>query len=319
MKTVSSGLAAALAENPSTLAICWLVEGKDGRLIAGTEHDKDIDVSAYGSVDLSGVYSSVTGITASSVRSTADLSVDNMEVDGMLSAIFSNYEMSAEDIDAGIYDNAQVTLFLVDWSDPSTGYLILRRGNIGDITRTAEGKYTTELRGLTQRLSQVFIRTMEVNCDADLGDSRCGITLTSTPGSVVAAYSRRIVEVDVTLDSPSFPLQGGRLVFTTGANAGYTREIKVNGTGDSPPTIEVFEEFPADIEAGDEFVLWPGCDKSILTCKNVYDNVVQFRGYAVFTPTLNSQIAGPWKAHSPQEVAESNGNIFVSGPSPWPN
>ena len=41
-----------------------------------------------------------------------------------------------------------------------------------------------------------------------------------------------------------------------------------------------------DIAAGDTYTLAPGCDKSLETCRDVYANVVNFRGFPHVPGTL---------------------------------
>ena len=136
------------------------------------------------------------------------------------------------------------------WStrtDPDLYQLVLRTGWIGNITRTAEGEYKTELRGLTQALSQGIVRTYGVGCDAELGDARCTVdmtpfTTTSTrrdrdqparSSTTAGAAARRI----------SDRCPAGTVTWTSGANTGYAMEIKEHVS--PAPTRDAL---PADAE-----------------------------------------------------------------------
>jgi hypothetical protein len=46
----------------------------------------------------------------------------------------------------------------------------------------------------------------------------------------------------------------------------------------APGTLELFLSLPFPIEAGDLFTLYPGCDKSRITCAAVFDNVTKMLG-----------------------------------------
>jgi uncharacterized phage protein (TIGR02218 family) len=160
VRTLPPELTSHLAGSVTTLAVCWRVERSDGVLILGTEHDADITIAEGDSPGDSpgnpyaGTYYARAGITGSNVRSTSDMSVDNMEVQGAINnGDLAIVDLSAADIEAGLFDDAAVTLFLVNWEAPDDGQIVLRTGNIGEISRTAEGNYKTELRGLAQRLS----------------------------------------------------------------------------------------------------------------------------------------------------------------------
>lgn len=280
MRTVPSGLATHLAQRVTKLAVCWKVVRSDSVLILGTEHDRDI-VIASGAY--AGTYKARAGITGSSVTSSADLSVDNMEVNGALNpGDLQIIDLAAADIEAGLLDDAEVTLFLVNWASPADGQLVLRTGTIGNITRTSEGQYKTELRGLTQALSQTIIRTYSVTCDAELGDSRCTVNMAAFTfsGTVTAVTDRRNFTATITGSPADALITGGKVIWSTGDNAGYSMEVKTK----SGTSINLFLPMPVDIQIGDTFSVHAGCDKSKATCIGTFNNLPNFRGHGVFVP-----------------------------------
>jgi hypothetical protein len=66
----------------------------------------------------------------------------------------------------------------------------------------------------------------------------------------------------------------GQMTFTTGANAGLSRMIKVS----TPTYFLVDAPFPFDIALGDNFTMYPGCDKTFKTCINTFVNRANFGG-----------------------------------------
>jgi uncharacterized phage protein (TIGR02218 family) len=292
MRTIPAALAAHLQEGVTTLAVCWRIERSDGALILGTEHDQDVTIDGGSpTVPLAGTYVAAAGITGSNVRSTSDMSVDNLEVTGAINqGDLQLVDLTAADIEAGLFDDASVVLFLVNWQAPDDGQIILRTGNIGAISRTAEGQYRTELRGLAQRLTQNIVRTYGSSCDAELGDSRCTFDLASltSAGTVTAVTSNRQFAASLSVGSPApeaGDYNGGLLLWTVGANAGFSMEVKQEAVG-SPGEVLLYLPMPYDIEAGDEFTLQPGCDKSAAMCKGRFDNLVNFRGHGAWVPGL---------------------------------
>jgi len=157
---------------------------------------------------------------------------------------------------------------------------VLRSGWIGNITRTAEGRYTTELRGLTQALSQGILRTYGVGCDAELGDARCKVLMApfTYERTVAVVHTRRYFQIDVALGAAQ--VIGGRVTFNTGANAGRSMEIKAY----SSMQMELWLPMPEDFAAGDEITIVQGCDKTREMCINTYNNILNFRGHGVFVP-----------------------------------
>jgi uncharacterized phage protein (TIGR02218 family) len=305
VKSLPAALSSHLTGDVTTLAVCWRLVRVDGVLILGTEHDRDVTIAEGGSPTniYAGTYLTAAGISGSSVTSTAGLEVDNLEVDGATTDDLQIVDLSADDIEAGLLDNAEVVIFLVNWSAPDDGQLVLRRGNLGAIKRTSEGRYSAELRGLTQKLSQTIVKTYSVTCDAELGDTRCGVDLDALAitGTVTSVTSRRRFDSTLAPGSPT-PANGdyvgGLLTFTSGDNSGYSRELKKDAAAGTLGELEVFEAFPADIAASDTFELRPGCDKSLETCRDRFANLANFRGHAVYTPGLAEILRGPTRSVS---------------------
>ena len=290
MKTLSANMLAHLQGEVTTLAICWRVERADESLILGTEHDADITVGAnFTDLNLLGTYRANAGITGSDVRSTSDMSVDNMEVSGAVNqGDLSVVDLSAADIEAGLFDNAAVVLFFVNWADPDDCQVILRTGNIGEIHRTGEGQYRTDLRGLAQRLVQQIVRTYGSSCDAELGDERCNVDLAAITeiGTVTAVTGNRQFAASITGSADPGDFNGGLLTFTSGENEGFSMEVKTDAYG-SPAEVLLYLAMPRDIEVGDTFTIRPGCDKSAATCKGRFANLVNFRGHGAWVPGMS--------------------------------
>jgi hypothetical protein len=101
------------------------------------------------------------------------MAVDNLDVEGVL----DHEQISEQDLRAGLFDHAEVHVFLVNWADLSQGKLRLRRGWFGEVHLTDQGLFRTELRGLTQALSVRIGELYSPECRADLGDHRCRVPI----------------------------------------------------------------------------------------------------------------------------------------------
>lgn len=298
MRTLPALLQAHLDGETTTLATCWLIEKKDGTFIRGTDHDVDIEIDDESPDNgLSGTYWAGSNITGSDVRSSADMSVDNMEVEGAIPTE-DFIDVSVADIEAGLLDGAAVTVFFANWEDPNGGQIIIRRGYLGEISRDSDGRYKTEVRGLVQLLSQVFVLTYSDRCQVKrFGDAKCKFDLTGATfsGSVSSVTNRKRFDVVLEASSPTPSLgyfNGGELTFTTGANAGYMREVKLDAVGDVEGAFNFWEVFPEDVTEGDEFTVTPGCNRLFATCRDVHDNAVNYRGYGLFVPGLDAIARG---------------------------
>lgn len=306
MKHIPDLLLADLQAECTTIAFLWSIEMANGKMILGTEHDMDIELPGdTNSPDsppdkYAGTYLAIANVTAGDIVSSSDLTVDNLQVDGAFpQAPYTEIpDVTVDEIEAGLLDMAPVTVLICNWAAPSHGYAVMKTGYLGAITRNSDGKYTTEVRGLTQLLSQIIIRTYSTTCNAvKFGDNRCrfnvpGITIT---GSVLVETNRQQFTVDLSQASPRPPFSyaGGTLTFTSGANTGFSREVKLDPNTNSDGLLQLWEDFPEAVAPGDAFTLSPGCDRQYPTCLDIYHNTAHWRGPGLYIPGLLALTAGP--------------------------
>ncbi|MFW0776986.1 MAG: DUF2163 domain-containing protein [Rickettsiales bacterium] len=268
MKQISTSLEAHISGEVTTLATCWKLKRRDNVIMGFTNHDKDILFDGV-------VYRADTGFTPTVVENTSAASVDNLDIEGMISAS----SITEADILAGLYDFAEIEIFLLNYNDTSQGALKLRRGWLGEVSLHKQ-QFVAEVRGLTQRLSQTIGELYSPSCRATLGDHRCKVVLSghTVTGSVTSVGStQEFFDTARTEESGLFTF--GLITFTSGANNGLSMEIKeyyynVSSGGRIILALPV----PYSIDSGDTYSLSKGCDKTITTCFERFDNVVNFRG-----------------------------------------
>jgi uncharacterized phage protein (TIGR02218 family) len=279
MKTLPPGLQSHLSSGATTLCWCWKLTRRDGIAQGFTDHDTPI---AFDSLS----YAAVTGFTASEVQSSLGLAVDNLTVLGALSAATLN----EADLAAGLYDDAAIEIWRVNWAAPDQRVL-MRKGSIGEVKRGKTG-FSAEVRGLAHRLNQPTGRVYAYSCDADLGDARCGKDIASSDftatGSVVAKTDNRRFTVSGLDAYASAWFSGGKLVFTSGANANRAAEIKRHAIG----SLELWQAPSEPIVPGDAFTIAAGCDKQFTTCKSKFANGVNFRGFP-YMPGNDAALSAP--------------------------
>jgi uncharacterized phage protein (TIGR02218 family) len=291
MRTLTPAFAQHIREPVTTLAVCWRIVKSTGELVLGTQHDRDITVSIsqHSIVDLTGIYRAQAAITGSDVKSGSDMSVDNMEVEGAADRTGDEVtiDISVHDIEAGTLDNAPVTVFMVNWNDPDAGQAILRRGQLGALARDSHGRYRTEVRGLAQLLAQNVGYVYQETCNVvRFGDSRCQYDVESirieAPLTAVASNKQFSIAEPGAAPPAGYPL-GGEVLFVSGDNTGYLREVKSMTVAGGELEVELYEELPAPVEVGDQIQLTPGCDRRWSTCR-LYNNLANFRGWGVYIP-----------------------------------
>ena len=278
-----------LAGRQLTTAICWVIFKRDGTFIRGTEHDRDIVVTTTG--DLAGTYKATSNISASTAQGGSDLAPDNMNVEGAIPPPEVDWiDVSVRDIEAGLLRLAPVTVFALNWRAPDEGQMIIRRGFLGEISRDSDGRYTTEIRGLAQLLSQQFVETYGERCVVKrFGDARCKLSLApfTFTGEVTAVTNRKSFATDLSM-SPFPDLLGGEFTLTSGDNDGYMREVRTGIAGD----FTFWEGFPNEVQVGDEFTVIQGCNRTRSACQ-AYSNLVNFRGHGIFIPGVDAISRGP--------------------------
>ncbi|MEW6563308.1 MAG: DUF2163 domain-containing protein [Pseudomonadota bacterium] len=77
----------------------------------------------------------------------------------------------------------------------------------------------------------------------------------------------------------------GTLKFTTGANAGITRSVRVSSGG----AFTLMRPLPNAPAVGDQFLAYPGCNRTMETCKAKFNNLTNFRGFP-FIPAPETAI-----------------------------
>ena len=271
MKQLSAGLAAHLASGATTMCWCWRLTRKDGTRQGFTDHDQDVIFDAT-------TFEAAAGFTASEIKDALGLSVDNLEV----TSAISSQRLAEADLAAGIYDDAGVEIWRVNWQTPADRAL-MRSGSLGEVKR-AESLFSAEVRGLAHYLQQPKGRLFQYTCDADLGDTRCGVNLNlpafKGTGSIVASSSARKFTASGLGAFAAGWFARGLVTFTSGAASGQKVEVKSHTLSAGTATLELWQPARLPLVAGQTFTVTAGCDKHIATCRARFANAVNYRGFA---------------------------------------
>lgn len=163
MKAASAGLIAHLQQEVTTLTTCWELKRRDGRFFRFTDNVVSLTVDGA-------VYRADVGYSRTAIANSANLSVDNLQVDG----VFDGDTITEKDLRDGLFDFAEVRIFLVNHQDLAQGILRLRRGTLGEVQSIPAGQFMAELRGMAQRMQQVIGNLYQATCRAQLGGrDRC--------------------------------------------------------------------------------------------------------------------------------------------------
>lgn len=259
-----------LKTGTTTVCRAWLIERKDGVALGFTDHDCVVSFDGK-------TFSASGGMTATSLEARTGLSVDNGEALGVL----SDAGIHEDDVKGGLFDDAEVTFWLVNWQDTQEREVTFR-GKLGDV-RTSGGQFHAELRGLTDQLNQPRGRTYQKGCSAFLGDGNCQVDLNQAAfrleGIVAEGSTSRVLllATDGAHDKGWFTR--GHLSVDTGAAAGLSGEIKNDTLSSGLRRIELWNPLGVAPEIGATVSAYAGCDKRFDTCRYKFLNTRNFRGF----------------------------------------
>lgn len=270
MSALDTGLQAHLNSGVTTLCRAWKMTRKDGVSFGFTDHDLPLEFDGL-------TFKPDSGLSAMALQQTTGLSVDNTEAIGAL----TDAAIRDSDIDAGRFDGAEVTSWLINWTQPEQR-LMQFRGNIGEIRRVG-GAFQAELRGLTDMLNRPVGRVFQKPCGAVLGDKACKVDLTAPvftkDVALIESQNARVLRfADLTEYAPDW-FERGHLHVLSGDAKDLKAAIKADRFVEGLREITLWEPLRAKVEAGDVIRVSAGCDKRFDTCRLKFSNVVNFRGF----------------------------------------
>ena len=273
-RSLPGGFVSSLATGVLEFSTLVKLTRVDGVIFGFTNSDAPITYSGL-------TYDPTDGMAATAVSTAIGTGVDNMESTGFL----SSSRITEVDIVAGLYDFAKVEVRLYDRTS-TTATAPIVSGYLGEIT-VSDGTFKAEFRSLASRLNMVVGDVTSVNCRRGrVGDAGCKFDLTGTVGGVNARSSRTVAAtsgLSVTFASDSAPTdfyKYGVVKFTTGPNAGLSREVKTHTLTTGQAVIELRSAFPFPMAIGHVATLEVGCDRTIATCRTKFANHLNFHGEA---------------------------------------
>lgn len=189
MRNIPDEMAARIESGAATLCHVWRLRRTDGVETGFTDHDRDLTVDGF-------PCRAASGWTAGAADSAVGLSAASATVAGAL----DDAAITDADVEAGLYDGAEVALWRVDWEKPDLR-VRLWTAALARIRREGPA-FIADLEGPLAKLERVVGRTYGRSCDALLGDARCRVNLTSFPG--VACDKRWATCVDTFSNGVNF-------------------------------------------------------------------------------------------------------------------
>lgn len=290
MRTLPAGLEAHLATGATTLCWCWRMERRDGVVLGFTDHDRDLSFDGV-------TYEAEAGMTASELSESVGLGVDNLEV----TSAVSSGRLDEKDLVGGVYDDARIEIYRVNWQDVSQR-LLMRSGSLGEVKRSG-AIFSGEVRGLAHYLHQPKGRLFQHTCDADLGDGRCKVNLNLAQyhgnGVVETVHSNKRFSATGLSTFEAAWFARGLITFTSGAADGQEMEVKRHTISGGTVILELWQDVAGPLVSGQTFTVTAGCDKAPATCREKFSNMINFQGFPHMPgPDFVLQIAGRQQSSS---------------------
>ncbi|MBL0918046.1 MAG: DUF2163 domain-containing protein [Hydrogenophaga sp.] len=240
-------------------------------------------------------YHASMGADISAWQRRSSMDIDNAETTGLMPTFDVN-SVTEEDLRAGAYDRALWAAYLHPWDNPAVPTGLLRTGEFGQLRIVDGEKWTTELLGLTNKLSQNVVRQATRTCGATFGSQPfgtgggvveerfpCGVDTSSlwAAGEITALTDDPRYAFDTDLADAVGTYTPGAIKFTSGRNAGRTYEVERHIMGGV-----IILAFPLAFapQIGDEFEIRPDCThwmNGANGCKQHWGSewVLHYRGF----------------------------------------
>ena len=232
-------------------------------------------------------------LSRTGIKCSSDLSVDTVEVsifgaaaDLVLGVPFPQFAVN------GGFDGATVSIdrcFMPSYGDTSAGVVNLFFGNVSEVKPSRTAVVLTVSSQLELLNLDMPRNLLSPGCIHSLFDTGCTLTQAhyAAHGIVTAATTGAISSTGLGLPAGYFTQ--GTIMLTSGADTGATATIKQHTLANGVNTFSLMAPMNAAPAIGDNFTVFPGCDKTMATCQARFNNLVNFRGWPfVPSPTAST-------------------------------
>lgn len=250
-----------------TLTHAVLIKRLDGTKIGLTSLNHDFAIDGVS-------YQANSAIDPTAVSQKTNLSTDNIEIKSLI----ENNSISPEDLQAGLYENAEVTCALVDFVNlPAliTSGLVLLTGYVGQV-ETQENFFTFEIRSRSEVLNRALNHKTSPVCPYVFGDSDCAKDLVGSGLQVNITILTAIGNQLTVNSSLSTDFIRGTIKLTSGASANKVYEIAAI----SANIITLTTTPSIIIEPNTTAIATAFCAKTITAC-NAYNNIINSGAFKV--------------------------------------
>jgi uncharacterized phage protein (TIGR02218 family) len=230
------------------------------------------------------VFQAMDGMEGTAMQRNANLRGLNRDTRGVI----SDTQITDDDLQAGLFNNAYVEEYLVDTRLAGIGPIEVVQYWIQAVSFEGS-QWAAEIDGVTSGLKQPAGDFWGPVCRVEVfstGPAKCNVPSPGTfaqNGTMLAPIIDRR-QFDILASNPLWQANGygqdGWVSFLNGPNAGFTIRIKTYTYVVGPNATVIFQgRTPYTISAGDAVTMLPGCNKRVDSdCKLKFNNVLNFQG-----------------------------------------
>lgn len=278
MKTLTPAMIGYLQSDTQTFNTCLSIIRTDAVAFYFTDCDQPIVFGGH-------TYSPIDAYSPSNLQSSADLSVDHIEIMSYLDSA----GMTEADVSAGKWDDAVASIFMVNRNDLTAGAYRMRDGPLGQTTIISPAQFQQEVRGLNQYLQKQIGDVITPACRWDLGSTSltgppgnrglCNVNLvplTVTGVAVTSVVSNQSFTASSLAQAADY-FGNGKLIWTSGLNIGRRMDVQAHGGGG---VLVLQLPMLNNVQIGDLFTIVPGCRKRFTQdCVTKFSNGINHGGF----------------------------------------
>jgi uncharacterized phage protein (TIGR02218 family) len=214
--------------------------------------------SATQPVVYSGVTYNVADLRPSEEQQLANLETGNMEIGLSLAAS----GVTKEELFGGKWDGARVEIRKYQWDLATVAETW--RGILNTIGYD-NGALKAEVLDVALLFNQPIGETYQDTCRTGFGSTACGATPVTVSAVVTGFTARDTMTFTVTEPEDNY-YQRGKVIFTSGANSGLSKEINSSSQSGATLTVVLLENMRHAIAIGDHVTLSEGCAHDFAAC-----------------------------------------------------
>lgn len=268
-KSISFNLKAELTGALSKIATCMWLQRQDGNVYGFTTHDQTLTIDGVN-------YEPAASFNPTDIVSANNLDTDNLTVEGVIDST----TLTEDELRAGYWDYARFRIFQVNWNDLTMGDKKDRAGHLGNVSAHRQ-TFVAELLGLMEAYATSVGELSSPMCRASLGDQRCKVDITAVGSPPTSGV---VTGTIVTADTDFFTLHDSARTEPDGYFDEGVLTIHYD-TGDLSYEVKAYvvgtwiTKTPWAYDAtGIGYTMTRGCNRRFETCRDTFNNVINFRG-----------------------------------------